>query len=194
MRLSRTSPKFVLAVGATAFLFLVGVSLVDLRQAEASSTASATANATATVIASIAISRTTHLVMGEGAPSDVAATISPVNGSWTGRTPGGTTSRGEFAVTGQASHSFAVTGLPSTDWTITTDDNSSADERIIVNAFHFSVDGGAQDTNGSLSGGGTATVYVGATIAALTAAQVAGAYSSAGTGGRGSFTVTVTYN
>jgi hypothetical protein len=178
--------KRALTLSVGVFALITAICFLGRSQdAEASSTASATANSTQQIITSIAISRVAHLQFGDAAQSDGAKTIDPSAAP----SGAGTVTRAEFGVTGEASHSFAVSGLPVTI-TMTTDDGATADEQISVGTFHYFVDGtGGNDTNGALDGTGARTVYVGATRAAIRADQVSGAYVS--TNG---VTITVTYN
>ncbi len=176
----------------TAIVTIAG--LTAYRDAIAASTASDTSGqATATVITSIAISRTAHLRFGSIAPGDGANTIAPCSDASSGPAAG-TYGRGAYTVTGASGQTFTAAVVSTTGGssvTMTTDDNSSADERITVNAFHWCISGGTEDTAGALTGG-SISLYVGGTRAAATSSQVAGAYSSTSNSGA-DLKVTVSY-
>lgn len=138
----------------------------------AASSAQTSANATATVIASIGISKTDDLAFGNAAQGDNSLTIDPAT------QPGPSAT---FTVTGQANTAYDIT-LPS-DGTIImiTDDGGVDDEKINVNSFTSNPSG-----SGNTGAGGSQTLNVGATRAAISASQVAGSYTA-------SFNVTVAY-
>jgi len=154
----------------SALVAAFAISVLTYRHATASSTASANANATANIVGSIAISKTQDLLFGQAAPSDVALTVPATSG----------TARAQFAVTGAASTSYTIT-IPAGTINMITGAGATADDQIVVSSFTSSPSG-----TGTLSAGGTDTLYVGATRAAIRATQTSGSYS-------GSFTVTVNY-
>ena len=157
---------------------IIGTALICLSQVlststKASSSASTTANATATVIASIGIAKVSDLAFGSAAPGDAAQTVIPDVIE--------TAANASFTVTGQASTAYTIT-LPSSVTMIT--GAGGANQTILVNAFTSFPTAGVG--TGLIGVGGSQLLLVGATRAALGAAQVAGAYTAA-------FTVTVNY-
>lgn len=134
---------------------------------------SATANAVCTVIAALAITKASDLDFGDGTQGDSAKTVAAGSSE--------NSENASFDMVGEPSRSFTVT-LPS-DSTIemVTGAGDTADKKIAVDSFTSSPSG-----TGSLDSGGEASLYVGATRAALGASQVAGSYS-------GTFDVTVVY-
>jgi len=140
------------------------------QSAMATSTASTNANATAVITGSITLTKSQDLQFGTAAPSDPAATVPATSGA----------ARAAFAVTGNASTAYTI-AIPAGSINMTTGAGATADEQIVVNSFTSSPSG-----TGTLSAGGTDTLYVGATRAAIRATQTSGAYS-------GTFTVTVSY-
>jgi hypothetical protein len=136
----------------------------------AASNSSTTANATATVIASITIVKASDLVFGNASPGDGAKPVAP-----------GSVENAENA-------SFTVSGQPNTAYTITLPASATmatgaggVNQTIAVSAFTS-----FPANTGTIGAGGSQLLLVGATRAAIGAAQVAGAYS-------GSFTVQVAY-
>ncbi len=136
--------------------------------------ASTTADALQIVTAAISIVKVSDLDFGTAAQGAVAKTVAP--------------GAAEDAENG----SFTVTGTPAAAYTITLPANSivvmqtgagGANETIAVDSFLSFPAAGA---NGVIGGAGTQLLLVGATRAALGAAQVAGSYI-------GAFTVDVVY-
>lgn len=142
---------------------------------EIAQAASDTAQAIQVVQAAIGIAQVSDLDFGTAVQGDAAKTVAP-----------GAAENAENA-------SFQVTGEPGLAYTITLPANGSvimitgagvaANEQIAVNNF---VSNPAAGANGLLSAGGTQSLFVGATRAALLATQVTGAYSD-------TFTVDVVY-
>ncbi len=164
-----------------ALLALLVTSTVAMAQQD-NATASATP-AGATIAAAITIVHTAHLhfgqiVAGVGAGTvEQTAAASPTRTA-TGCTLGNTTgmSPATFTVGGEPSATYAITLPGDSDVTLT-----GPGDPMAITAFTSSPSG-----TGTLSGGGTQTLYVGGTLN-VGAAQVAGAYT-------GTFDVTVTYN
>lgn len=132
--------------------------------------ASATATSTITVMAAMGITTVSNLVFPNAAAGD-AAYVLPAGAAENAN-------NASFNVTGNANTPFTIQ-LPTTVTMIT--GAGGANQTILVNAFTST-----PATTGTLSAAGTATLFVGASRAALPAAQVAGAYTA-------NFTVTVIY-
>jgi hypothetical protein len=172
--------SFVLPVlGAlVALLVTSAVALAQQDHADA-----VTTPAGATIAAAITIVHTAHLhfgqvIAGAGAGTvDQTAAASPTRTA-TGCTLGNTTgmSPATFTVGGEPNATYAIS-LPD-DVTVTL---TGPGDPMAVTDFVSSPSG-----TGTLSGGGSETLYVGGTLN-VGAAQVAGAYT-------GTFDVTVTYN
>jgi hypothetical protein len=146
----------------------------------AQNTATATANATARIITPISISKTADLNFGDVVASGSAGTVvlstagarSTTGGASLGS--GSAVSAAAFTVSGQGSATYAIT-LPASA-TVTSGPNT-----MTVNAFTSNPSG-----TGTLSGGGSQNLNVGATLN-VGVSQPTGTYS-------GTFDVTVTYN
>lgn len=162
-----------------------GLSVIAL-SAQAAPTA--TASASATIISPIAITKTSDLVFGNLAVGAVGgnvaiSTADVVTISGAGTTvaqPAGNTgspAAAVFGVTGEASLTYAIT-LP-TDGSVSISDGAS--NTMQVNGFVSN-----PGTTGTLSGAGTDTLKVGATLV-VGNNQVPGTYT-------GTFSVTVAYN
>jgi len=145
---------------------------------------SATANASATIVTPISIANTADLAFGNlivGAAGGTAV-ISPAGArSVTGdvvvpATPG-TFNAAAFTVTGEAGFTYSIT-LPAAATTITSGANT-----MTVNTWTST-----PTPTGTIGGGGTQALTVGATLN-VAGSQAAGTYTS-GT----AFTVTVNYN
>lgn len=136
--------------------------------------ASANGTATQVVIAALAITNVSALDFGSAAQGDVAKTVAPGSSE--------NADNGSFNVTGQANTAYTIS-LPA-DGTVTlTTGGGGANETIAVSSFTSTPAAGA---NGLLNGSGAQVLFVGATRAALGAAQVAGNYTA-------TYTVTVVY-
>ncbi len=167
----RTNAKFFLTA---MVMFALGMHL--------GAQSSATAKATAVINTAISITKVTDMNFGILSPSNTPGTavISPagVRSATGGVTlAGGTVTAASFTVSGEPSMTYSIT-LPSSDYTINYNANS-----MTVNTFTSN-----PASTGTLSGGGTQTLAVGATLN-VSAMQVEGTYTS-----EGSFTVTVNYN
>ncbi len=127
------------------------------------------ANHTVVVVPSISLTNLTGISFPDAARDDAAATVAPGASS------------ASYTVTGEAGYVYTVS-LPA-DGTIVmeTAGGGSADKEIAVNTFTSSPSG-----TGTIGGGGTDTLYVGGTRAAIRNTQTQGNYT-------GSFLVTVTY-
>lgn len=131
-------------------------------------TASASPNATLTALTMIGLTKLSDLAFGVAARNDSVKAITAGSGG-----------SASFTVSGEANRSYSIT-LPSSV-TLTTGAGNTANTQIVVNSFTSSPASPA-----TLSAGGTQTLYVGATRAAISGTQTQGNYT-------GSFTVTVAY-
>ena len=147
-----------------------GTIAVTIRDA-GSTGPSASANLTiqAIIPQEITITKVADLAFGQGVQGDPAVTITAGNAG-----------SASFTVGGNASASYTIT-LPATTVNMTTGSGTPPNQVIAVTSFTSS-----PANTGVLTAGGTQTLYVGATRAALLAAQTAGSYT-------GTFTVTVNY-
>jgi len=142
-------------------------------QKEIAQAASDTAQALQQVQAAIAIAQVSDLDFGTGIQGDAAVTVAPGTAE--------NASNASFNVTGEAGLAYTIT-LPIDGAVVMTTGGGGANETIAVNSF---VSFPAAGANGLLTGG-SQSLYVGATRAALGAAQVAGGYAT-------TFTVDVVY-
>ncbi len=134
--------------------------------------ASTTAQALIDVLAAISIAQVQDLDFGNVYQGDASGTVAPAAGS-----------AAVFTVSGAPSTAYSIT-LPA-DGTVTMiTGGGGANETIAVSGFTSTPAAGAG--TGLLGAGGTQTLRVGATHAAIGAAQVVGAYAT-------NFTVTVVY-
>jgi uncharacterized protein DUF4402 len=162
-------------------LAFVTIGLLAAATASAQNTATTSANATARIITPISLTKNTDMNFGDVVASgslgtvilSTAAARSTTGGASLGSATGVTA--GSFAVAGQPSATYAIT-LPAS---VTVDDGAT--HTMTVDTFNSNPSG-----TGALSGAGTQTLLVGATLH-VGANQVAGSYT-------GSFNVTVTYN
>jgi hypothetical protein len=166
--------KCAVAVGA------IGLAAVLPSNAQA---ADATATATATIATAIGLANTVDMDFGSISPGGTTGTvILATDGSRT-------TSGGTSVLSGGpgAAASFDVTGANNATYSITLPGSVSLTgpgPAMTANAFTSS-----PTPTGTLSGGGTETLLIGATLAVdTTGNQTAGVYTSA------AFTVTVNYN
>ena len=151
--------------------------------------AQATATATAVIVSPITITFVTDLEYGNIAAGAAAGTVvlspagvrSPTNVTLPVTT--GTVTAASFTVGGTPGYTYSIT-LP-------------AGTTTIANAGGQTMTVGTWTSNptptGTIGGGGTEVLYVGATLA-VGANQAEGSYSSSTAGGTGDFTVTVNYN
>jgi len=156
--------------------------------AQGGNTANDSGTTTASVIASLNMTAVEDLEFGEGIQGDAAVTITPVNGDKFGVGATGAS----FSLTGEPGRNYSVT-LPA-DGTVTmTTGAGGANETIAVDSF---TDLGESSCGGAIfqicvkdgrAVGGVDSFAVGATRAALGAAQAPGSYS-------GTFTVSVIYD
>lgn len=169
--------KSAVAVGA------IGLAAVLLSDVQAAST---TATATATVATAIGISKTVDMSFGTIGATAIAGTVDlGTDGSRTctnvdclAGSPGAAAS---FDITGQASQTYSIT-LPAAAVSLTGPGSPATDMDATVFVS-------LPTPTGTLNGGGTETLLVGATLAvAIAATQTPGVYTSA------AFTVTVNYN
>jgi hypothetical protein len=178
----RQSKNAIRVVALASGLAWVGMS------AQAAQSSTASANASATIVSPIAIAKTTDLGFGKLAVGAVGgnvaiSTADVVTISGVGTTvsqPAGNTGNpaaAAFAVTGEAGMTYAIT-LPA-DGAVSITDGAS--HTMVVNGFVSN-----PGTTGTLSGAGTDTLKVGATLV-VGNNQVPGTYT-------GSFGVTVAYN
>lgn len=165
-----------LYVGATRAAIPVGQATgtysasfaVVVRYTTGGKNATASATASVPVIATLGLSKVSDLSFGSGVQGDSSKII----------TAGGAGSA-QFTVSGEPNTAYNIT-LP-TNALMTTGDGVGATKQVTVGTFTSSPSG-----SGSLGAGGSQSLYVGATRAALLSNQVTGSYS-------GSFTVTVAY-
>ncbi len=163
----RNIKKNAVAVSLVAVLGLVLAPYI-------SKAASTSGNAVQVVVAAIAIANVSDLDFGSAPQSDPLKVVAPGAAE--------NAENGSFTVTGQASTAYTIT-LPADGVVTMITGGGGANETIAVNTF---VSNPAAGANGLLSGAGTQTLFVGATRAALGAAQVPGSYTA-------SYTVTVVY-
>jgi hypothetical protein len=142
----------------------------------------ATSTMGATLVNAISIMKVTDLNFGQVVPGSSSGSVTvwensgsrtPADGTTLGNTAG--TSRASFTVTGAANATFAITNAGF----ITISDGTNS---LTVNAFS------SYPYSTSLSAGGTATIYVGATL------NVPGNQAFNGTPFTGTFNTTVNYN
>jgi spore coat protein U-like protein len=140
--------------------------------------ATTSATATATVVSPIAISKVADLAFGSIASSGTAGTVA-VNTNGTRSVTGGVTAAGgtptaaRFDITGQATMVYTITY--DTGVTLTGPGTAMA----LTQVSDVSGAGGASGTvaTGTLSAGGTESLYIGGTLA-VGANQTAGAYTA----------------
>ena len=156
------------------FGLALSLSAIALMTNTSAFAASTTGNAIQVVTTAISIANVSDLDFGSAPQGDAAKTVAP------GAAENAT--NGSFTVTGTASTAYTIT-LPADGVVSMTTGGGGANETIAVNSFLSSPAAGA---NGMLSAGGTQSLFVGATRAALGASQVVGSYT-------GAYTVTVVY-
>jgi Domain of unknown function (DUF4402) len=145
-----------------------------------SNSASTSANSTARVVTPISIAKTADMNFGDvvagGSAGTVVLTTGGVRSATGGATLGnaGATAAAAFNVTGQGSATYSITLPVST--TVTSGGNT-----MTVDTFASNPAG-----TGTLSGGGSQALAVGATLN-LAASQTSGTYT-------GTFNLSVTYN
>lgn len=145
---------------------------------ESATAADATGNASATIATPISVSESSSLSFGTilAGASQSTIVVSTAGarslGSGDATLFGGTPAAAAFDVTGEGSASYSVSF---TDGTLTRDGGS---ETMTVDTF-------TDDSGGSISGGGSDSFNVGATLT-VAANQVAGSYT-------GTYTVSVDY-
>ena len=145
-----------------------------------SNSATTSCNATATIVTSISLAKTADLNFGNVVAGGSAGTV--VMTAAGARSSTGGASLG--SAVGISAASFTVSGLAGAGYSITLPASTtlnSGGNNMTVNTFTSTPSG-----TGALSGGGTQTLSVGATLQ-VGAAQPTGTYN-------GSFNVTVTYN
>ena len=150
---------------------ILGVAILYFSHSRPAQAASATGAATASVIQAIAIANVSALDFGERIQSDIAKTVAPGSSE--------NAENGSFNVTGQSGRTYTIT-LPTSAVTITTGSGATANEQLTVSSFLST-----PSTSGTLTGG-SQTLFVGATLSAIGASQVTGAYT-------GHYTVSVVY-
>jgi hypothetical protein len=143
-------------------------------QNEIAQAASDTANATMNVLVALNIAQVSDLVFNDAEAGASSETIAPGSSE--------NANNASFAITGEPSTAYTIT-LPADATVVMQTGAGGANETIAVDSFASNP---AAGPNGLLDGSGSQTLYVGATRAALGASQVAGAYSD-------TFTVTVVY-
>jgi hypothetical protein len=158
---------------------------------------SATADATGTIVQPLTITKTTDMQFGNMAVTATAGTVVMTAASGAGgrsATGGvtlpsnaGTVSAASFHITGQAGDTYSIT-IPSAAATLS--DGAGTPHTMTLDTWTASPAAGSH--TGTLSGGGTDDVYVGATLH-IAGSQTPGTYRLSSTGGSGVFTVTVSY-
>lgn len=161
------SLKFFLS--SFAILAVFGLTLGSAKAASTSG------NASATIAVPISVSESSALSFGSVIRSASAGTV-VINTSGTRSVTGGVTALGGTV----SAASFAVSGEGSAAYTISFTDGTLTGPGTSMAVSTFTNDG-----SGSLSGGGSETVNVGATLS-VGANQTEGAYT-------GTYTVTVNY-
>lgn len=154
--------------GQTAGAYSVNYQ-VSVRYTTGGKTVHSFAASTLTILITIAVTKVADLLFGEAAQEALAKVINPASDA----------GRAQFTVTGQPNAAYQIT-VPSTV-TMTTGAGGTADTQIDVTTFTSSPTSPA-----TLPPGGSQTVYVGGTRAAIRATQTAGNYT-------GSFQITVAY-
>ncbi len=134
--------------------------------------ASANGTATQVVTAALSIANVSDLDFGSAAQGDALKVVAPGAAE--------NAENGSFTVTGQPSTAYTIT-LPADATVVMTTGGGGANETIAVNSFASFPSG-----TGMTGAGGTQSLFVGATRAALGAAQVAGSYTA-------TYAVTVVY-
>ena len=162
--------KTIVKIGLTT---IAGISVFGIWATRAYA-ASTTGNAVQVVTAAISIANVSNLDFGSAPQGDVAKTVAPAAVE--------NATNGSFTVSGQPSTAYTIS-LPADGVVIMQTAGGGANKDIAVNSFLSFPAAGA---NGMLSAGGTELLLVGATRAALGAAQVTGNYTQ-------TYTVTVIY-
>lgn len=161
-----------LAKGTAALAIALSSSYFKNEVAQA---ASDTAQALQIVQAAISIAFVSDLNFGTAVQGDAASTVAPGAAE--------NADNASFLVTGEPALAYTIS-LPANGIVVmTTGAGVAANEQIAVNNF---VSNPAAGANGLLGAGGTQSLFVGATRAALLATQVTGSYSD-------TFTVDVVY-
>lgn len=171
-------------------LFVIGMmtGLSNNLVAQTTNTDNASASAYATIVAPIAIEKSADLQFGtmiKGTGTVTVATTGVRTFSVDAMNPGNqgvTPAAAVFSITGEASYTYSI-AFSQASITIT---NAGSQEMEVGTFVAYSLTDDATGTTGTLSGGGTDTVKVGATLT-LDNDETAGEYT-------GSFTVTVAYN
>jgi hypothetical protein len=153
-----------------SFVAIISLAIAPL----VSNAASTTGNAVQSIVSAIAIANVSDLDFGTAPQGDASKTVAPGAAE--------NAENGSFTVSGQANTAYTIT-LPADGIVVMTTGAGGANETIAVNSFVSTPAAGA---NGLLSAGGVQSLFVGATRAAIGAAQVAGSYTAA-------YTVTVVY-
>jgi len=172
MKLTRKNTRLGILFATGSMVALLGAN---------SYAASDTANATATVMTPISIAKDNDLDFGAFSASTGGTVSIAEDGSRSATgavvlSASDTGNNAQFTVSGQASATYAIT-LPG-DGTVTITDGSNT---MDVDTFTSNPSG-----TGTLSGGGSQTLNVGATLT-VGSGQAAGSYT-------GTFDVTVEYN
>lgn len=150
---------------------------------------SETAAATAVIVSPITITLVTDLEFGNIASGTVAGTV--VLSTAGVRTPTNVTLP---ATTGTVTAaSFTVGGTPAYTYSITLPAGATTISDGLGNTMTVDTWTSNPTPTGTIGGGGTETLYVGATLN-VGANQTSGIYRSDNAGGSGDFTVTVNYN
>jgi spore coat protein U-like protein len=155
----------------------------------ASAANNATATATATVVTPIAITKTADLVFGSIIPSATSGTVAvntngtrTVTGGVTAASSGATPVAAKFDVTGAATFTYAISYAAGVTLT------GAGAPMALTQVSDLTGTGGAAAlvATGTLSAGGTQSIWIGGSLA-VAANQTAGGYT-------GNITATVDYN
>ena len=178
-------------------LAIAMVSIVCANNAFAQASVNATANAYATIVAPLTITRTAHMNFGNIAAYSGGGTVTiapsgsrSLTGSVGLPATTGTVGAASFDVTGEPSFTYSIDiAAPASPYLI--GDGAGTLHTMEISSLLGSPVAGS--LTGTLSGAGTQTIKVGATIT-VASGQVPGTYTTAvGTGGSGPFTVTINY-
>ncbi|HEY0054361.1 MAG TPA: DUF4402 domain-containing protein [Pedobacter sp.] len=173
----------------TKGLSVLALSIIGLStESFAQTGVNTTATASATIVTPISILKTTDLNFGNVAVNATAGTVllDAIGGTPTTTPTGGVTlptaagnarTAAAFTVSGQPSYTYAIT-LPGSPTTLT----GASGGQMTVNLWTS-----LPSATGTIGGGGTQTLYVGATLN-VTGGQTSGLYTGA------PFTVSVNYN
>jgi hypothetical protein len=163
-----------MVIPVSCLLFGVGTWVVQIPRARAASSSSTSAASKSEVVNGVGIAVTRHLTFGEATQGTGGMVILPAAGN-----------SAQMTVSGDAGHVYNITLPVSATMLRAGGTPGTAADEILVNAF-TSTPSASSTLSGVGFGGGTETLNVGATRAAIPESQAPGIYSA-------SFTVTVAY-